>query len=214
MLSQKRMLIARCAWHAFFRGYPRPLRVVSWRGRGVAFSDTICRSCADRVRIEGLWGSSPPPPVWPGSAQTALIFVGLPLFTALVLLATPLHDPGPPPREEAAAASPAGDLPAPEPGIAARDAGASAMPRAVSKRRSVDDRAVPAVIYETRRTRHRVPENAGTGVRSSAPAVVAVEPASAWLPPAPRAAERIKLAAAPANAERRATAASLAPQSP
>ena len=106
------MLISRCAWHPFFRGYPRPLRVVSWRGPGVAFSDTICRSCAARVRIEGLWASSPPKPVWPGSAQTALLFVGLPLLWALVLMAAPLHDAGPPPaREETLAALVAAEAP-------------------------------------------------------------------------------------------------------
>jgi hypothetical protein len=148
------MLIQRCAWHAFFRGYPRPLRVLSWRGRGISFTDSICPSCADRVRIEGLWGS-PPPPVWPGSPQTALIFVGLPLLTALVLLATPLHDPGPPaPREELAVALRA-EVPTPEPRLAEREIGGTAMPRAVASRQRTTDDRVPAVIYETRRTIHR-----------------------------------------------------------
>jgi hypothetical protein len=148
------MLIQRCAWHAFFRGYPRPLRVLSWRGRGVSFTDSICPSCADRVRIEGLWGS-PPPPVWPGSPQTALIFVGLPLLTALVLLATPLHDPGPAaPREELAVALRA-EVPTPALRLAEREIGGAAMPRAVARRQRTTDDRVPAVIYETRRTIHR-----------------------------------------------------------
>ena len=100
------MLVSRCAWHGFCRGYPRLLRVVSWRGFTPRFTDTICRSCAERVRIEGLWGSAPPEPVWPGSAQTAAIFVGLPLLIALVLMAAPLHDPGPPPPITQANAAP------------------------------------------------------------------------------------------------------------
>ena len=124
------------------------MRVLSWRGRRVSFSDSICPSCADRVRIEGLWGS-PPPPVWPGSPQTALIFVGLPLLTALVLLAAPLHDAAPlPPREETIAVT-GRDLTEPEPGLADRTV-VAAMPRAVA-RRSAKESAVPAVIYETRR---------------------------------------------------------------
>lgn len=203
------MLIQRCAWHAFFRGYPRPLRVLSWRGRGVAFSDTVCPSCADRVRIEGLWGS-PPPPVWPGSPQTALLFVGLPLLTALVLLATPLHDAVPPaPREEAAAPL---SLPAPEPRVAERETGAAAMPRAVAKRQRVDGGAVPAVIYETRRTRHRARENASTGTSGSAPAVLATRTSGGW--PHPATPESITLAGPSASAEARATATSLVTQSP
>ena len=209
------MVIARCAWHAFFRGYPRPLRVVSWRGRGIAFSDTICRSCAARVRIEGLWGSSPPTPVWPGSPQTALIFVGLPLLTVLVLLATPLHDPGPPPREEAAAASPASDGPAPEPRVAAAESSQTAEPKAVARRQPAERAGIPAVIYEGRRTRHREHEKAVPPVDRPATALFAVEPVGVRRRPASPAPERITLAGAAPGMERRvAAAALLAPQSP
>lgn len=180
------MLISRCAWHAFFRGYPRALGVVSWRGRGVAFSDTICRSCADRVRIEGLWGSAPPPPVWPGSAQTALLFVGLPLLTALVLLASPLHDAPPPvTRQEAAAPVSAS---AAEPLVAAPEPRPAAMPRAVA-RRAARESAAPAVIYEVRRSG---PPPVGPAARP----------------------ESIRLATVPAGAEARISAASLGTQSP
>ena len=186
------MLIQRCAWHSFFRGYPRALRVLSWRGRGVSFSDTICPSCADRVRIEGLWGS-PPPPVWPGSPQTALIFVGLPLLTALVLLATPLHDPGPPPLREDRAGLVGDDLPASEPLPAAREIAAAAIPRTVARRQPVADDRVPAVIYETRRTIHR---------------------STATARPPQRGTEKITPAAAATRAAPRATAASLGTQSP
>jgi hypothetical protein len=198
------MLIQRCAWHAFFRGYPRPLRVLSWHGRGLAFSDSICPSCADRVRNEGLWGS-PPPPVWPGSPQTALIFVGLPLVTALVLLATPLHDAAPPPPPEEAAA--VVSLPTPEPAVAEREVGAAALPRAAARRRSTDDSAVPAVIYETRRTRHR-PRESVSDASGSAPAVMAT-PTSGWWPGATPVAESPTLTATATSA-----GASLATQSP
>jgi hypothetical protein len=151
------MLISRCAWHPFFRGYPRPLRVVSWRGPGVAFTDTICRSCAQRVRIEGLWASSPPTPVWPGSAQTAALFVGLPLLMALVLMATPLHDTAPPPVREDAAVTASADRPAKalaEPTVEnPRDVELAASPsfrarHALARRASAPP--VPEVIYESR----------------------------------------------------------------
>jgi hypothetical protein len=96
--------------------------------------------------------------VWPGSAQTALLFVGLPLLTGLVLLASPLHDAPPPPlREEAAALTGAAAM---EPVAAAPEPRPAAMPRAVAKRAVLDD-AVPAVIYELRRSgRVRARDNA------------------------------------------------------
>jgi hypothetical protein len=142
------MLISRCAWHPFFCGYPRPLRVVTWRGPGIAFTETICRSCAERVRIEGLWASSPPKPVWPGSAQTALLFVGLPLLMALVLMAAPLGDGTPPPARQEAAA-PAVDPPALEPPAAPSSLPA---PKRAARARRTDSEPVPPVIFETRRT--------------------------------------------------------------
>ena len=162
------MLIARCAWHAFFRGYPRPLRVLSWRGRGVSFSDTICPSCAERVRIERLWGIAPPPPVWPGSPQTALIFVGLPLVTILVLLATPLHDPEAPPPP--AIAHEVAMLPR----VALAEPPTAALPQTIVRRQRRDTDAIPAVIHETRQPRHRPqPETSRAAVVSRPrPAVV------------------------------------------
>ena len=131
----------------------------------MSFSDTICPSCAERVRIERLWGIAPPPPVWPGSPQTALIFVGLPLVTILVLLATPLHDPEVPPRPEPTAvlAAEVAVLPA-----------TAALPHAVVRRQRVAADAIPAVIYETRRPRERArPEPSRTVVRGPRPVVVA-----------------------------------------
>src|SRR5919198_759525 len=184
------MLIQRCAWHAFFRGYPRPLRVLSWRGRGVSFSDSICPSCADRVRVEGLWGS-PPPPVWPGSPQTALIFVGLPLLCALVLLATPLHDPGPPPPRQEAAVTARSDSSALEPRVVERETAPARISRPVVPRERADA-AVPAVIYETRRIVHRSRDDTRPAAASGT--------------------ERIRVE--PARADARTTASSLGTQSP
>lgn len=207
------MLIVRCAWHAFFCGYPRPLRVISWRGRGVSFSDTICPSCAERVRIEGLWGTSPPTPVWPGSAQTALIFVGLPLLTALVLLATPLHDVAPSPPRDQAVTTLAGELATPEPHGADVETGTAAMPRAVASR-AAEEPDVPAVIYERRRMRHPALDQASPAESGSRPAVLTTRTTDRGARPA-RAPEHFTLAAATAvGGESRAMAASLAPQSP
>ena len=88
--------------------------------------------------------------MWPGSPQTALIFVGLPLLTALVLLAEPLHDAAPlPPREETVAVT-GRDMTDPEQRLADQRTVVAAMPRAVV-RRAPRESAVPAVIYETRR---------------------------------------------------------------
>lgn len=133
----------------------------------MSFSDTICPSCAQRVRIERLWGIAPPAPVWPGSPQTALIFVGLPLVTILVLLATPLHDPEMPPRPEAIAADVA--LP---PRVALAETATAASPRAVVRRQPADTGAIPAVIYETRRPRPQ-PETSRAVASTPRPVVVA-----------------------------------------
>ena len=84
-----------------------------------------------------------------------MLFVGLPLLAALVLMAAPLHDATAPlPEEEAPAAliadwEPAAALrvePAPRPGI--RN-GPSAVARAQRRERA----PVPEVIFETRRSR-------------------------------------------------------------
>jgi hypothetical protein len=182
LLHSLGMVISRCAWHAFFRGYPRPLRVLSWRGRGVSFSDTICPSCAARVRNEGLWGTSPPTPVWPGSPQTALIFVGLPLLTAIVLLATPLHDAAPPRAGEETPPLLSVEAPATGPRLAQAEVGTAAMPRTVARRQPVSD-DVPAVIYETRRWR-RAPVPVRPAQSGAVPAVVASHATDAWLRPA------------------------------
>lgn len=206
------MLIQRCAWHAFFRGYPRPLRVLSWHGRGIAFSDTICPSCAERVRIEGLWGSAPPTPVWPGAPQTALIFVGLPLLTALVLLATPLHDAGPPPPREEVAAPLGNDVLTLAPGIADSGTATAAMPHAVARRAPTRDDGVPAVIYETRGIIHQPREHARPAAGAAAPATTAERRSGTWLRSVPTP-EALRLAAATARTDARATAASI-PQSP
>lgn len=162
------MVILRCAWHPYFRGYSRLLRVVSWRGAGIAFSDTMCRSCAERVRIEGLWASSPPTPVWPGSAHTALLFVGLPLLTALVLMAAPLHDATPPAMREDPARRL--DLAVTDPRVADLDELPARDRRpAVPVARRPADGPTPDVVFEIRRILRRAPERAREGPRPSAP---------------------------------------------
>jgi hypothetical protein len=91
--------------------------------------------------------------VWPGSAQTALVFVGLPLVAALVLMAAPLHDATAPPiREEAPAALAAeaelAERPVVEP---AATPASTERHAAVPRRRRGQTEVVPAVIFETRR---------------------------------------------------------------
>jgi hypothetical protein len=184
------MLISRCAWHPFFRGYPRPWHVVSWRGRGIAFSDTICPSCAARVRIEGLWAPSPPTPVWPGSAQTAVLFVGLPLLIALVLMAAPLHDAPPPPAAGAAAAALAADDVAGRTVVAAGPR-TSRRPVAVSPARRGYSDPVPDVIFETRRV-IRASHRPAQALSRPQPATATTAPL--WLR-RPRSPERRPLAA-------------------
>lgn len=119
--------------------------------------------------------------MWPGSPQTALLFVGLPLVTILVLLATPLHDPGPPPRQDVAAAV-ADDLAPPAPRIARADTATAALSRAVVKRHRAEPDGVPAVIYEPRRTRHRPHAEPSRAIASTSAAAVVVG-ARASLPP-------------------------------
>lgn len=178
----------------------------------MSFSDTICRSCADRVRIEGLWGTSPPSPVWPGSPQTALIFVGLPLVTALVLLATPLDDVAPPPQE---ARAPAGAyLATTETPLQGGEISAAAMPSAVATRAAAARGGdVPSVIYERQRRTRPVHARAGDGERKSPPDMVADRPSGRGRS-AVGAPERVRLAAVTVSSDSRPSASLLAPQSP
>ena len=107
--------------------------------------------------------------MWPGSPQTALIFVGLPLLTALVLLAAPLHDAAPlAPREETVAVTGV-DMTEPEQRLAEQPIVVAAMPRAVV-RRPREQSAVPAVIYETRRRLDRPRELARAAPSGGMPA--------------------------------------------
>jgi hypothetical protein len=46
------MLIARCAWHPQYHGYPLLRGLVSWRGWSVQFTDGICDRCLERFRTE------------------------------------------------------------------------------------------------------------------------------------------------------------------
>ena len=122
--------------------------------------------------------------MWPGSPQTALIFVGLPLLTALVLLATPLHDSAPPVPGDEVTAPLVGEPPPSEPRVAAQASAPAALPRVVARRPPTADARVPAVIYETRRTSRpratRATQDAATPVTAAATARVEsrVTPAS------------------------------------
>jgi hypothetical protein len=44
------MIVRRCAWHRAYHWYPMTIGIASWRGRGVAFTDGMCRGCAIRFR--------------------------------------------------------------------------------------------------------------------------------------------------------------------
>jgi hypothetical protein len=89
--------------------------------------------------------------VWPGSAQTALLFVGLPLLMALVLMATPLHDATPPSVSEEASASVAAEAALTE-SVVAPVRSAPQRPVTATRPRRPEAERVPAVIFETRRT--------------------------------------------------------------
>ncbi|MGH7325810.1 MAG: hypothetical protein ACREJ9_14370 [Candidatus Rokuibacteriota bacterium] len=51
-------MLRRCAWHRRYFGYPVVCGIAGWGGRGVDFSDWICRRCAARVRRD--LGHRPP----------------------------------------------------------------------------------------------------------------------------------------------------------
>jgi hypothetical protein len=148
------------------------------------------------VRIEGLWASAPPTPVWPGSAQTAALFVGLPLLTALVLMATPLHDTAPPPVREEAVVTVSADRPAKaalaEPTVEdPRDSEPAASPSFQGRhallrhaRRAPGAPPVPAVIYESRRivaARRTGPDEAAAATNGAAPAQASPGTHLSWL---------------------------------
>jgi hypothetical protein len=46
------MLIARCAWHPAYQGYPLWHGIASWRGLGIRFTDGICPRCLEHFRAE------------------------------------------------------------------------------------------------------------------------------------------------------------------
>jgi hypothetical protein len=94
LLSSTCVLLLRCAWHSRYHGYPRLLGIASWRGFGLQFTDGICPSCASRVMDDGAPTPRRSEPArWPGGDRAAVLFVGIPLMTALVLAAAPLSEP-------------------------------------------------------------------------------------------------------------------------
>lgn len=46
------MILRRCAWHRRYFGYPIVCGVAGWAGRGIDFTDWMCRRCAARIRRE------------------------------------------------------------------------------------------------------------------------------------------------------------------
>jgi hypothetical protein len=54
LLTRRRVLITRCAWHRGYYGYTIVVGVASWRGWTVGLSDGICRRCARQVRAAWL----------------------------------------------------------------------------------------------------------------------------------------------------------------
>jgi hypothetical protein len=91
LLLRADMLISRCAWHSRNYGRTKLLGVSDWRGRGIRFTDGLCRRCAERIH----------PAVRPlvvretgGPKHGWLMVAGLVLaiMTALVLVARPTSD--------------------------------------------------------------------------------------------------------------------------
>lgn len=60
MLEAGAMLIRRCAWHPWYRGFRLVYGVTSWRGHDVRFTDGICSGCSARLR--GDLGAPAPAP--------------------------------------------------------------------------------------------------------------------------------------------------------
>lgn len=93
------VLLRRCAWHSYYRGYPVVFGIARW-GLGLGFTDGVCRRCAARLRrdLELEVAASPwlrsgtmgvdPLPVPPA----AVVAIALALLLAL---ASPLADPPP-----------------------------------------------------------------------------------------------------------------------
>jgi len=104
-------MLRRCAWHRRYFGYPVVCGIAGWGGRGVDFSDWICRRCAARVRRDlghqpSLRHTEPPLSAWwdpflvlPPAAATLLVAV------MILVVASPLDLPpviAPPARPEPA----------------------------------------------------------------------------------------------------------------
>lgn len=85
LAGRSAVYMRRCAWHPRYRGYPVILGVASWRGRGLRYTDGICRSCALHVRRDarapGADREAVPLALPP--AAVFLIILGLGLFAAV-----------------------------------------------------------------------------------------------------------------------------------
>jgi hypothetical protein len=200
------VIIIRCAWHPRYRGYPKLISVASWQGRRLEFSDGLCSSCADRVRVETFRRDRAPAPAPPRrTARAAALFVGVPLAAALVLLAAPLSSPPPQPPMSARVVVPALSA---LPERAVRPPAARPEPNAVAPRRAGDgalaNRECPdnraAVVARAPSTRTQTIARAPSVNRTL---TVARTPGNArWIPATPAAAERSSAIWIPADAPR------------
>jgi hypothetical protein len=74
------MLIRRCVWHRTYHWYPLAVGIASWRGRGVSFTDGMCRGCAIRFRRQ--WNL----PAMPSAPVPLFMRVAVPVVVVMVLV--------------------------------------------------------------------------------------------------------------------------------
>lgn len=142
------MLLRRCAWHRYYRGYAFLYGVARWRGLRPSFTDGVCGRCAKRLRRD----LELPPARWPSLAtrRTGVEPLAVPpgavaliALAVLLSLARPLDAPPP--------MVPAG-LPAaltPRPMVVS--------PAAPAEPRMVDHRVVDRRVVERRPMTERRP---------------------------------------------------------
>ncbi len=160
MLTRNGVLLKRCAWHRYYRGYPVVYGVARWRGAGLSFTDGVCGRCSGRLRRD----LELPPARWP-SLPTGRIGVeplavppgGVALIVLAILLslARPLDAP-PPPLVTAAlpvAARPAVTPPAATSVVGRLVGEPPVAARRMVERRVAERRPVAAVRREPERVR-------------------------------------------------------------
>jgi hypothetical protein len=95
-----RVLLRRCAWHRYYRGYSFVYGVARWRGIRIAFTDGVCGGCSQRLRrdLDLPPVSRPSWPTWRWGIEPLAIPPGalvLILLAVLLSLARPLDTPLP-----------------------------------------------------------------------------------------------------------------------